>query len=71
MNRYYVYLLLCADSGLYIGFSNDLKRRLLQHAGGEVNSTKRRTPIKLIHYEYFINEKDAKAREEYLKSGYG
>lgn len=23
-----------------------------------------------VHYEYFINEKDAKAREKFLKSGY-
>jgi hypothetical protein len=25
----------------------------------------------LIHYEYFIDKADAKAREEFLKSGYG
>jgi hypothetical protein len=36
-----------------------------------VHATKARIPFKLIHYEYFINKKDAKAREEYLKSGHG
>lgn len=43
----------------------------MQHANGEVNATKNRLPVKLIHYEYFINEHDAKAREKFLKSGYG
>lgn len=69
--RFYVYILFCADGGLYIGFTNNLKHRLIQHARGEALSTKSRLPVKLIHYEYFINEKDAKAREKFLKSGYG
>lgn len=71
MKRFYVYILLCADGRLYIGFTNNLKHRLTQHARGEVLSTGNRLPVKLIHYEYFINEKDAKACEEFLKSGYG
>lgn len=71
-SKYYVYILKSyQDDGLYIGFTNDLKRRLIQHASGQVKSTHLRVPFKLIHYEYFINEKDAKAREEFLKSGYG
>lgn len=71
-NRFYVYVLLCLkDSGFYIGFTSDLKNRLVQHAKGEVVSTRLRKPVKLIHYEYFINESDAKAREKFLKSGFG
>lgn len=70
--KFYVYMLYSLkDRGFYIGFTNNLKTRLTQHARGEVDSTKLRLPIKLIHYEYFINEKDAKAREKFLKSGYG
>ncbi len=70
--KYYVYVLYSLqDDGFYIGFTSNLKSRLTQHANGEVLSTKFRTPFKLIHYEYFINEKDAKAREEFLKSGFG
>ncbi len=70
--KYYVYILYSLnDRGFYIGFTNNLKTRLTQHAGGEVDSTKLRLPIKLIHYEYFIDEKDAKSREKFLKSGYG
>lgn len=71
-NKYYVYILYSLqDGGFYIGFTNNIKMRLIKHAKGEVPSTKLRTPFKLIRYEYFINEDDAKAREKFLKSGYG
>lgn len=70
--RYYVYILRShIDKGLYIGFTHDLKKRLIQHASGKVQSTKKRIPLGLIHYEYFVNSADAKARETFLKSGYG
>lgn len=70
--KYYVYILKSLiDKGLYIGFTENLKVRLVQHALGKVPSTKLRKPFKLIHYEYFISSKDAKTREKFLKSGYG
>lgn len=72
VNRYYCYVLFSLkDKGLYIGYTNNLKNRLSQHANGQVQSTKTRLPVKLIHYEYFINQQDAKAREKFLKSGHG
>jgi len=71
-DRYYIYILFSKkDHGLYIGFTTDLRQRLTQHSKGIVTATKERRPLLLIHYEYFINKKDAKAREVYLKSGYG
>ena len=70
--RYYVYILYSyKDCKFYIGFSNNLKRRLTEHATGKIEATKNRIPVKLIHYEYFINRADAEAREKFLKSGYG
>lgn len=70
--HFYVYVLLSLkDKRFYIGYTKNLKDRLSRHARGEVESTKNRRPLKLIHYEYYINEQDAKAREIYLKSGYG
>jgi putative endonuclease len=70
--KFYVYILLSLkDKKFYTGFTTDLKNRLSQHARGEVQSTKNRQPLKLILYEYFINEHDARKRETYLKSGYG
>lgn len=72
MNKYYVYTLLSLkDKRFYTGRTNDLHARLSTHARGEVKSTMNRRPLKLIHYEYFVNEEDAKAREVFLKSGFG
>lgn len=69
---YYVYILHSTkDSGLYIGYTTDLKRRLPEHKNGTSKSTKYRIPVQLIHYEAFREIADAKAREKYLKSGYG
>jgi len=71
-SKFYTYILYSQkDKGFYIGFTNNLKNRLTLHAKGQVISTKNRLPIKLIHYEYFINRADAEARERFLKSGYG
>ena len=70
--RYYIYILFSLkDKKLYIGFTTDLKVRLTQHARGRSRTTMFRRPLKLIYYEYFVNQKDAKARERFLKSGFG
>jgi len=70
--NYCVYTLLSLkDKRLYTGFTSDLKDRLSRHARGEVKSTVYRRPLKLIHCEYFISKDDAKAREIFLKSGFG
>ena len=68
----YVYILQSIEhSSFYIGYTSDLKKRFKQHNNGESEATKPFKPYKLIYYEAFWNEKDAKHREEYLKSGYG
>jgi len=70
--KYYVYVLLSIkDHNFYTGFTNNLKRRLQEHARSEVSATTHRRPLKLIHYEYYVNKKDAQAREVFLKSGFG
>lgn len=68
----YVYVLFSLkDKKIYIGYSEDLKRRITEHEHGEVRSTKDRKPLTLIHYEAFGSIKDGKARERFLKSGFG
>lgn len=70
--HFYIYVLFSLKDGkFYIGFTTNLKDRLSRHARGEVRSTASRRPLKLIYYEYFVNEEDAKAREIFLKSGFG
>jgi len=69
---FYVYILFSRKDGeLYIGYTEDLKSRLSDHFKGRVIATKHRRPIVLIHYEAFTGKKDAKAREVFLKSGFG
>ena len=68
----YVYLLISEkDGNFYTGSTRDLKHRLNEHNDGHVLSTAKRLPLRLIYYEACINEKDARAREKYLKSGMG
>jgi len=69
---FYVYILFSEkDKKLYTGFTPDLKSRFKAHANGFVKATKHRRPIKLIYYEAYSNELDARRREKYLKGGNG
>ena len=52
---------------LYIGSTNNLKRRLEQHNQGVNMSTKRYIPWKLIYFEAYIREDSARLREKRLK----
>ncbi|MDO8514062.1 MAG: GIY-YIG nuclease family protein [bacterium] len=65
---FYVYVLKSEKDGkLYIGHSNDLKRRLAEHNDGKSMSTKVRKPFKLVYYEAYASSSDAKYREHQLK----
>ena len=69
---YYTYVLLSeADRRLYIGATQDLRRRIEQHAAGRVGSTAYRRPLPLVYYEACLSPDDAYRRERYLKSGRG
>lgn len=69
---YYVYILQSQkDKSLYIGYTNNLEKRFKEHNQGYSIATKYKRPYKLIYYEAFLNSKDAKSREKYLKSGWG
>jgi putative endonuclease len=69
---FYVYVLRSeSDSGFYIGYSTDLKRRLSEHTQGAAFATKSRGPWKLIYYEAYTEREDGEGREKFLKSGAG
>ncbi|HBP01584.1 MAG: GIY-YIG nuclease superfamily protein [Candidatus Moranbacteria bacterium GW2011_GWE1_49_15] len=64
----YVYMIKSEkDGNLYTGSTNDLRRRLSEHNKGLCESTKNRIPFKLIYYESYASEKDARSREKNLK----
>ena len=70
--NYCVYILLSLkDNNFYVGFTGDLSQRLKDHKKGKVFATRYRLPVKLIYYEVGGSEKDARAREKYLKTGMG
>ncbi len=66
---HYVYVLISEkDQNLYIGSTPDLKRRITEHNSGKSFSTASRRPLKLLYYEAYLREKDARDREHSLKS---
>ena len=67
---YYVYVLKLEnanDRKYYIGYSSDLRKRLVQHKNNLVKSTKNKKPI-LIYYEAFNDKYLALRREKGIKS---
>ena len=68
---YYVYILLLSNNKLYTGSTSNLIERVDKHKNGYVISTKNKRPIKLIHYEAYMNKRDALRREKYLKTTEG
>jgi putative endonuclease len=68
---YYVYILFLRGNGnLYTGSTSDLNKRLKNHTGNKVISTKNRSPV-LIHYECYKLKSDAQKRERFLKTTEG
>ena len=68
-HNYFVYIVECADTTYYIGITNDLERRLLEHNNGtNVRCyTFKRRPVVLKYYVQFIDVYQAIAFEKQLK----
>lgn len=65
---FYVYILKSKkDNRLYLGYTNNLRKRLKEHNLGLVSSTKLRTPLRLVYYEAYAIRQDATKREHNLK----
>ena len=68
---FYIYILKSKSGELYTGYTNNLKRRFVEHNQGLNLSTKCYMPWKIIYYEACLEESDAKRREKYLKTTQG
>ena len=69
---FFTYVLISkSDKRLYIGFTDDLQKRVEEHHKGAVSSSANRRPLKLIYHEACLNSKDALKREKYFKTGFG
>lgn len=56
---------------IYVGMTNDLSRRIIEHNNGENRSTKAYKPFVMIFSESHLTKIKAREREKYLKSGIG
>lgn len=69
---FYTYVLKSQKDGkLYVGWTVDLKKRVLSHNEGKVMATANRRPLELIYYEACCLKEDAIKREKSLKTGFG
>ncbi|MBL7078289.1 GIY-YIG nuclease family protein [Candidatus Shapirobacteria bacterium] len=59
------------DDNLYVGFTGNLEKRIVEHYKGLVEATRGRRPLKLVYYEACLSKNKALRREKYLKTGFG
>ena len=65
---FYVYLIQSnLDNSYYIGQTNNLEKRLLDHNEGLSKYTSRKRPWKMVYYEEFETRTEAIKRERFLK----
>jgi len=69
MRQYYVYLLECSDSTYYVGLTNDLDQRIMEHQQGFIQDcyTFGRRPVQLKYYINLDYINDAIKLEKRLK----
>jgi putative endonuclease len=69
MNQYYVYIMASFRQTLYVGVTNDLRRRVYQHktTADPASFTSRYNVDRLVHFEVFTDIKDAITREKQIK----
>jgi putative endonuclease len=65
---YFVYILQSKrNKSFYVGYTNNIERRLKEHNEGAVDCTKDSLPWEVIYYEAFKSIEDARMREKSLK----
>ncbi len=69
MKLYFVYIIQCKDESFYIGITNDLERRILEHNIGLKKDayTFKRRPVELKWFESFTDPSEAIKIEKKLK----
>jgi putative endonuclease len=68
---WYVYFLELNNGDIYVGSTNDLRRRFASHQQGRVVSTSTNLPAVLRSYVAVADEMTARKLERYFKSGSG
>ncbi|MFZ5790059.1 MAG: GIY-YIG nuclease family protein [Pseudomonadota bacterium] len=68
---WYVYFLELSNGDIYVGSTNDLRRRIESRRQGCVASAKAHLPITLKSCVAVLTERNARKLEQYFKSGSG
>ena len=65
----WMYILECVDGSYYVGSTNDLQRRLLEHQKGRAaRYTTRRLPVKLVFSEEYNHVAEAFKRKKQVQN---
>lgn len=65
----WIYILECVDGSYYVGSTNHLERRLLEHQEGRAaRYTSRRLPVKLVYAEEHNHVAEAFEREKQVQN---
>lgn len=69
---WYVYALYSKElDRFYIGYTENMERRLAEHQAGKTHTTDRMGIVELVYYEACFVKEDATRRERQLKTGFG
>ena len=64
----YTYMLECRDGSLYVGWTDDLEKRIRTHQAGRGGKyTRSRLPVRLAYFEELPDKSAAMSREWHLK----
>jgi len=69
---FYTYVLKSVNySNRYVGFTENINKRLAEHNRGKCRYTSGRRPWKLVYSEEYLTRGESVAREKFLKTGQG
>ena len=65
---FFTYILRCSDRSYYVGHTDELERRLVEHETGATRGyTATRRPAELVWFQEFPTREEAKAAEAQIK----
>lgn len=68
-DKWFVYMVRCADGSLYTGIAKDVARRFKQHNNGSASRyTRSRLPVELVYQESHPSQSSALKREAAIKA---
>ena len=67
--KWYLYILRCADLSLYTGITKNIERRFKMHSEGKAaRYTRTRRPLKVVYQETYRSRTEALVRECLVKA---